>query len=200
MHSWIAAPRNRLAGVVIALCLAACGGDDTEPHSGDVVSSAPFMAPAAINADARLVVYRMPGISGGLVEASTLVFVPRGAAPPGGWPIVAWLHGTTTVGQPTCAPSLTPTYLDGGLTTDGAPLGVGPSGYADLIGQLVAAGYAVVAPDLEGLGSVAKAAYPYYSLSSEARSLVAAIRVADRRPPVREARGGLVGRLGGCHQ
>ena len=156
MHTWIAAPRHRLASVVVALCLTACSGDDTEPRSGDVVSSAPFLAPAAINADARLVVYRMPGISGGLVEASTLVFVPRGAAPAGGWPIVAWLHGTSTVGQPTCAPSLSPTYLDGGLTADGAPLGVGPSGYADLIGQLVAAGYAVVAPDLEGLGSVAK--------------------------------------------
>ena len=178
MREWIAAPRNRLASVVITVCLAACGGDDTEPRSGDVVSSAPFVAPAAINADARRVVYRMEGISGGLVEASTLVFVPRGAAPAGGWPIVAWAHGTTTVGQPSCAPSLTPTYLDGGLTTDGAPLGVGPSGYADLIGQLVAAGYAVVAPDLEGLGSVAKAAYPYYSLSSEARSLVAATRAA----------------------
>ena len=88
MREWIAAPRNRLASVVITLCLAACDGDDTEPRSGDVVSSAPFVAPAAINADARLVVYRMAGISGGLVEASTLVFVPRGAAPAGGWPIV----------------------------------------------------------------------------------------------------------------
>lgn len=199
MHAWIAIPRNRLAGVVVALCLAACSGDDTEPRSGDVVSSASFVAPAPINADASLVVYRMQGISGALVEASTLVFVPRGAAPAGGWPIVAWLHGTTTVGQPSCAPSLSPTYLDGGLTTDGAPLGVRPSGYADLIGQLVAAGYAVVAPDLEGLGSVAKTAYPYYSLSSEARSLVAATRAAYQSTAGLSNRWAAVGHSDGGH-
>ena len=46
MREWIAAPRNRLASVVITVCLAACGGDDTEPRSGDVVSSAPFVHPS----------------------------------------------------------------------------------------------------------------------------------------------------------
>lgn len=188
-----------LAPIVVACALAGCGGDNDGPRAGDVVSSSAFSGAPVIDADAHLIVYRMQGISGALTEASALVFVPRGAAPAGGWPIVAWAHGTTTVGQSTCAPSLTPTDLDGGLTADAAPLGVPPSGYADLIGALVAAGYAVVAPDLEGLGSVAQAPYPYYSLSSEARSLVAATRAARQIDPTLSNRWGSVGHSDGGH-
>ena len=191
--------RRSLAATLFALALAACGGDDAPPQTGDVVSSAPFTAPPSINADARLVVYRMPGVSGSAVEASTLVFVPHGAPPAGGWPIVGWVHGTTTVGQPSCAPSLDPSNVDGGLTADGAPLGVAGSGYAGLIGQLVAARYAVVAPDLEGLGAAAKTPYPYYSLASEGRSLVAAIQAARRGDAMLSNRWAAVGHSDGGH-
>ena len=61
------------------------------PIRGHVISATAFNGPATINADSRLVVYRMPAISGGWIDASTLVFVPRGAAPAGGWPIVGWM-------------------------------------------------------------------------------------------------------------
>ncbi len=180
------------------LVLTACGGDSNGPQSGDVVSSTAFTAPA-VNGDARLVVYRLPSASGVLVDASTLVFVPRGTPPAGGWPVVGWVHGTTTVGQPTCAPSLDATNLDGGLTTDAAPLGLAGSGYAGLIGQMVAAGYAVVAPDLEGLGAVAKTPYPYYSLASEGRSLVVAIQAARRNDATLSNRWAAVGHSDGGH-
>ena len=196
MKSWTAA-RRCFGSLTLALALVSCGGDGRQ--AGDVVSSAPFAGPATINADARLIVYRMKGTSGSLIEASTLVFVPRGTAPAGGWPIVSWMHGTTTVGQPSCAPSLTPTDLDGGLTADGAPLGVPPSGYAGLIAALVAAGYAVVAPDLEGLGTVAKGPYPYYSLASEGRSLVAATQAARRDVGSLSKRWAAVGHSDGGH-
>jgi alpha-beta hydrolase superfamily lysophospholipase len=188
-----------VAAATVAVALASCGGSSVDARSGDLVSASAFTAPATIEADARLIVYRMTGISGGLVEASALLFVPRGAAPAGGWPIVGWVHGTTTVGQPTCAPSRDPTNLDGGLTADAAGLGVAGSGYAGLIEQLVAAGYAVVAPDLEGLGSVAKMPYPYYSLSSEGRSLVAAIQAARRNDASLSNRWAAVGHSDGAH-
>lgn len=88
------------------------------------------------------------------MRASALLFIPQGAAPANGWPLVAWVHGTTTVGsEPTaasCAPSLSPT-LDGCLTADGLP-----TGWREFIAGLVGAGFAVVAPDLEGLGAVAE--------------------------------------------
>jgi alpha-beta hydrolase superfamily lysophospholipase len=187
-----------LSLVSAVLVLASCGGD-SGPQSGDVVSSSAFTAPASIDADAKLVVYRMPATGGGLVDASTLVFVPHGAPPAGGWPVVGWIHGTTTIAQPTCAPSLDPANVDGGLTADAAPLGIAGSGYAGLIGQLVAAGYAVVAPDLEGLGAVAKAPYPYYSLASEGRSLVAAIEAARNNDPTLSNRWAAVGHSDGGH-
>jgi len=188
-----------LAATAVAVLIASCGGSSNSARSGDLVSASAFTAPAAINADSRLIVYRMTGISGGLVDASALVFVPRGAAPAGGWPIVGWVHGTTTVGQATCAPSLDAVNLDGGLTADAAPLGIPGSGYAGLIAQLVASGYAVVAPDLEGLGAVAKTPYPYYSLSSEGRSLVAAIQAARRNDPSLSNRWAAVGHSDGGH-
>jgi alpha-beta hydrolase superfamily lysophospholipase len=188
-----------LAAASVAVFIASCGGSSDDPRSGDLESAAAFTAPATINADSRLIVYRMTGISGGLVDASALVFVPHGTPPAGGWPIVGWVHGTTTVGQKTCAPSLDAANVDGGLTADAAPLAIAGSGYSGLIAQLVAAGYAVVAPDLEGLGAVAKTPYPYYSLSSEGRSLVAAIQAARRNDPSLSNRWAAVGHSDGGH-
>jgi len=197
--SWCRTAATWLSAVAIGLLVVSCGGDSADPRPGDVVSATPYAGPATIDADARLVVYRMRGVSGAIVEASTLVFSPRGTVPAGGWPIVGWLHGTTTVGQASCAPSLTPADLDGGLTADAAPLGVPPSGYAGLIAALVAAGYAVVAPDLEGLGAAAKVPYPYYSLASEARSLIAAIQAARRDNLTLSNRWAAVGHSDGGH-
>ena len=49
-------------------------------------------------ADKSLVMtYKMLGINNKEVQATALVFTPKGAAPIGGWPIVAWAHGTTGV-------------------------------------------------------------------------------------------------------
>ena len=56
-------------------------------------------------ADGQLVVYRMPGIRGGQVKATAMLFLPTQAPPDGGWPLVVWGHGT--VGwAPECAPSV----------------------------------------------------------------------------------------------
>lgn len=165
----------------MVVLLAACGGGSSF-SSGDVVSSTPYVAPSSIMADAKLLVYWMKGRSGALVRASTLVFVPRGAAPVGGWPVVSWVHGTTTAGTGSaiasaCSPSTSVT-LDGTLTADGFP-----SGYVGVIANLVASGYAVVAPDFEGLGAVAaenNTPYSYYDLDRSGASVVAAVQAANR--------------------
>jgi alpha-beta hydrolase superfamily lysophospholipase len=191
--------RAWLCPLAFAFALAGCGGDSDEPRAGDVVSASTYSGATAVNANARLIVYRMRGVSGTLVDASTLVFVPHGNAPAGGWPIVGWIHGTTTVGQATCAPSSTPVDLDGGLSADAAPLGVPPSGYAGFIAALVNAGYAVVAPDLEGLGTAAKVPYPYYSIASQARSLIEAVEAARNDNRALSNRWASAGHSDGAH-
>jgi pimeloyl-ACP methyl ester carboxylesterase len=140
--------------------------------SGSVISHARHRISPEINGYAELIIHLMRSVSGSLTKASTLLFVPEGQPPAGGWPVIAWAHGTTTPGNKLCAPSLTDA-LDGGLTKDGFN-----SDYLFEISTLVNAGYAVVAPDLEGLGEVATVPYPYFNASSLARSLVSGVVAA----------------------
>jgi len=107
-----------------------------------------------------LVVYSMPGATRDKVSASALVFLPKGEPPEGGWPVAIWFHGNTTPGSSKCAPSLWPEF-DGGLTASGFK-----SDYDFQISSLVNSGYAVVAPDYEGLGANADSPYPGYYTKS----------------------------------
>lgn len=169
---------RRLCGVVVAalaLAVAGCGGggDGNEAPDAELTTSAALAVPAVPDAQVRLLTHTMPGLAGGSAPATTLLFVPKGAAPASGWPVLVWMHGTTTVLQKTCAPSLTLDTLDGGLTAEGFR-----SDYAPLINSYVRAGYAVVAPDLEGIGAAATTPYPYYNAASSARSLIAGLKAA----------------------
>jgi hypothetical protein len=67
---------------------------------------------------------------------SGAIHFPKGTAPPGGWPIVAWAHGTTGTAD-VCAPSWMPR---GKRDTD-------------YLNAWLAQGYAVVASDYQGLGT-----------------------------------------------
>ncbi|MFX5869843.1 alpha/beta hydrolase, partial [Acinetobacter baumannii] len=86
------------------------------------------------------------------VQATSLVFTPTTPPPAGGWPIVVWAHGTTGVAD-ACAPSKS-------ALTDSTK---------DLISKLLAAGYVVVAPDYEGLGT--QGIHPFLNIKSEAYSI-----------------------------
>ncbi|WP_312018491.1 serine aminopeptidase domain-containing protein [Streptomyces sp. I05A-00742] len=72
------------------------------------------------------------------IAVSATVLVPRGAAPPGGRPVIAWAHGTTGVADG-CAPS--------------QAANLGYNVYAQEAGAFLRAGYAVVATDYPGLGT-----------------------------------------------
>lgn len=93
------------------------------------------------------------------IAVSGAVYFPRGAPPLGGWPVVAWAHGTTGVAD-VCAPSLRPrsardvTYL--GAWLDG--------------------GYAVVATDYPGLGT--PGVHPYLLYRSEGIAVLDSVRAA----------------------
>ncbi|RSB50268.1 alpha/beta hydrolase [Acinetobacter soli] len=106
--------------------------------------------------------YKMLGISGQEVLATSLIFTPKGTPPSAGWPIVAWAHGTTGVAD-ICAPSRN--VMDENVKT--------------MITQLLAQGYVVVAPDYEGLGEPnGKEIHPFLNVKSEAYSITDAVVAA----------------------
>ncbi|MFW6761897.1 alpha/beta hydrolase [Acinetobacter pittii] len=112
-----------------------------------------------VAAESSILTYKMLGQSGQEVQATSLVFTPNTPPPVGGWPIVVWAHGTTGVAD-ACAPS------KAALTES----------TKDLISKLLAAGYVVVAPDYEGLGT--PDIHPFLNVKSEAFSITDAVVAA----------------------
>ncbi|MBJ9986850.1 alpha/beta fold hydrolase [Acinetobacter sp. S40] len=117
---------------------------------------------SAIAGESLVMTYKMLGINNSEVQATALIFTPKGAPPVGGWPIVAWAHGTTGVADK-CAPSRT------AMDTD----------IKGMIAQLLAKGYVVVAPDYEGLGEPSgQELHPFLNVKSEAFSITDAVVAA----------------------
>lgn len=116
----------------------------------------------SVAGESVVMTYKMLGINGKQVQATSLVFTPKTPAPANGWPIVVWAHGTTGVADQ-CAPSRNPLniYIQGMIT------------------QLLNAGYVVVAPDYEGLGEPSgNELHPFLNLKSEAYSITDAVVAA----------------------
>src|SRR5262245_41723717 len=112
-------PRSRASGVFALLAVSLTslpaallgwgGGSAGATGNGDLLGTpAPLRnVPREIStvAGGRLIVYRMPGIEGKQINATAMLFTPKGAAPQGGRPLLVWGHGT--VGwAPECAPSV----------------------------------------------------------------------------------------------
>jgi pimeloyl-ACP methyl ester carboxylesterase len=134
---------------------------------GTVIKSQPAkkVDPAVQQAGKLLrFMYRSEDATGAPRAETGVIIVPHGRAPSGGWPVVAWDHGTTGVG-PACAPSRVPL------------LGDEASQYAPYLASIVARGYVVVAPDYEGLGLSGEVS-PFGELAAEGRSTVDAVRAA----------------------
>jgi hypothetical protein len=87
------------------------------------------------------VLYTSTAPDGAAIAVSGVVVAPLGPAPPGGWPVVAWAHGTSGVAS-RCAPSL---VADGNVSR------------VPELTQLLAAGTVVTATDYPGLGVAAMA-------------------------------------------
>lgn len=145
--------------------ISGCGSD----NNNDEYSSLSPKKVFNVDADVSSVVnvhdvfsYQMPSVLNKAIEATTLVFIPKGNAPIGGWPVVVWAHGTTGAADQ-CAPSRN------------ALVGV----EKNLILELVKKGYAVVAPDYEGLGND-NVAHPYLHLKSAAQSILFALTEVNK--------------------
>ena len=155
-----------------AFLLTACGGDDDSSVSDDGILKNNIVNPvvatptaytltdmSASAADSVVMTYKMLGVNGKEVQATSLVFTPKTPVPKDGWPIVIWAHGTTGVAD-ICAPS---------------SLALG-SDVKNMISKFLAEGYVVVAPDYEGLGSAGD--HPFLNVKSEAYSITDAVVAA----------------------
>lgn len=129
---------------------------DAEP--GTLLRSEPIET-TEIPGSAQLVMYASESLQGEPIVVTGVVAVPDTPAPEGGYPVVAWAHGTTGIADE-CAPS-----LEG---TDAIPGVV----------ELLEAGYVVTATDYEGLGTPGR--HPYIAGDSEARGVLDSVRAAGQ--------------------
>ncbi|MBB5912735.1 dienelactone hydrolase [Nocardia transvalensis] len=117
--------------------------------------------------------YWMSGSDGTPQPASGALFVPPGPAPAGGWPVVAYDHGTSGLG-PGC----------GGLSSPAtAPYQDLQSRQDDILRYFVSKGFAVVAPDYLGLGRFDTGPHPYLGLRTEATATIDLLRAARTTHP-----------------
>src|ERR1700722_6666491 len=119
----------------------------------------------ATSLSARITYTSTSGIDDSHPEVTAAVFVPRGAPPQGGWPIVAFGHPPTGIAHD-CAPSRSPTLL-GASTT---------------VTDLVSAGYVVTVSDYQGLG-LDNTYHPFLDSSTVGFNLIDSVFAARRLVP-----------------
>ncbi len=110
---------------------------------------------------ARVVYRSTEGDTGAPTVVSGSVFTPSGPPPPGGWPVIAYGHGTLGIDEP-CGPSLSPTLL----------------GAVNWVTNLVAAGYAVAVADYQGLGN--PGVHPYLDARTAGLNVIDSVRALRR--------------------
>lgn len=130
---------------------------------GELLRQEPL--PSVLGLDAahkqvRILYSATDGVTGqGLVAVSGAVFLPKGEPPKGGWPIMAWAHGTVGVAD-ICAPSWA-----GRSMRD-----------VSYLNTWLSQGYAVVASDYQGLG--VPGPHPYLNMRAQAYSVLDGVRAA----------------------
>lgn len=150
----VAASLNLCTGVAVA-----------DPATGVVESVGPLAEPAVLPGSARAerMLYTTTTVREEPTVASAAVYLPPGTPPPGGWPIIAWAHGTVGLGD-SCAYSV------------GGPSAVQRDW--TYLGTWLNQGYAIVAADYAGLGTPGE--HPYLNGVVEAHNVVDAVRAATR--------------------
>jgi len=102
------------------------------------------------------------------IAVSGALFWPKGDPPPGGWPLVAWAHGTVGA-APSCAPS-----FRGRSERD-----------RKYLNSWLSAGFAVVAADYQGLGTAG--GHPYLATRPEAYGVLDSVRAVRGQPQIGDA-------------
>ncbi|MCR5976935.1 lipase [Gordonia jinghuaiqii] len=147
-------------------------GAPADDNAGTIDTRGPGQAPGVVYANRELSRARMlPGAASGndftywstgaddkAHLSSGVLMIPTGRAPAGGWPIVAWAHGSRGIADK-CAPSSRPIKDD---TVE--------------MRRWLERGYAVVSTDYAGVGTPGTP--QYYDLEATARNIVDAVRAS----------------------
>ena len=122
--------------------------------------------PEIVAGQSRRILYTSRDVrwNAGIVPVSGTLYFPQGKPPPGGWPLIAWAHGTLGVAD-VCAPSWT-----GHTPRD-----------ASYLNKWLQQGFAVVATDYQGLGGPGP--HPYLIWQAEGRSVLDSVRAALQAYP-----------------
>lgn len=82
---------------------------DRVPPSGALIRTVPLNPELSVAGAARAyrILYSTTDQHNSPAVSTAAVFVPKGEAPPGGWPVIAWAHGTVGLGDD-CTPSAQP--------------------------------------------------------------------------------------------
>jgi len=138
--------------------------DQEVPHQAGAVLRQEPLQPEFVLEEAGAgirILYASQGWNEEWVAVSGDVLVPKGEAPEGGWPVLAWSHGTVGVAD-ICAPSF--------------------SGRSDrdiaFLNNWLAADYAIVSTDYEGLGT--PGGHTYLHCESEANGNIDAVRASQQ--------------------
>ncbi len=133
------------------------------PAEGELITSAPLDPALSVTgaAQAFRILYATPNQHDRPAVSTAAVFVPRGTPPAGGWPVIAWAHGTVGLGDD-CTPSARPRsprdnqYLSHWLDQ----------------------GYVVVGTDYVGLGT--PGLMSYLNSATEAHSVIDSVRAVHQ--------------------
>ena len=136
----------------------------TDKAPGSLIRTTDYNASRLTGSANSRIMYLSVNANGQTVATTAAVAVPKGTAPEGGWPVVAWAHGTVGVGK-SCAPSMTDNL----------------SKYGPFIQGLIDRGYAVVATDYSGLGTTGRHFYSHRE--SNARDTIESVRAATTAYP-----------------
>ncbi|WP_324191332.1 lipase family protein [Nocardia cyriacigeorgica] len=169
------------AGAVLAVAVAlanpvaAAAAEAPGAVIGAVELSGRLSVPAAASAQRLTYWSRGPRAP---MQSTAAVYLPPGPAPAGGWPIVAYAHGSVGIADH-CAFTENPRdyYLD------------------TLYPRLLEAGYAVVISDYVGLGT--PGTHPYLDGPSQARSVIDGVRAARSAFPELSSRWAVLGQSQG---
>lgn len=151
------------------LFLSGCGDDDKNEYNSGNPSENIYQSETNYSKDTlsgassiKVMTYLMPNVQGKSAKATAMVMFPKTTKPASGWRVVVWAHGTTGIGDD-CAPSNNAFN----------------ERFETLANSLLEAGYVIVAPDYEGLGT--QGIHPYLNLGSAANSALYAMKAVHQK-------------------